>query len=135
MGVIKEPPVLSGANIADIASHDLALVGEVGLEFLFEAADTLDVCWEATLYRGGRLLIDVPRTVLPDGSKESFVRLLEFAEEELECREVYVRFKKDRPDRAHLIRTFMYFGFAMLPPDARPIPSNSSHLLMVYKID
>lgn len=135
MGFKKEPPVLSEASIADLTDPELALGGEIGIEFVFDVADDFDVRWEATMYPGGRLLVHVPTSALPEGSKESFVRLLEFAEEDLGCRSVYVQFGKHRSDRAHLVRTFMYFGFAMLPPDITPLPKDPESITMIYRID
>lgn len=137
MGFIKEPSfaVTSEASIAELASNDLAIVGEVGLEFVFDVGDGREVRWEATLLPQGRLLVSVPSLALPDGSKESFVRLLEFAEDELGCCEVYVEFAKDRPDRAHLIRTFMYFGFAVMAPDCAPFTVDYTDIVMVYYIE
>jgi ornithine decarboxylase antizyme 1 len=135
VGFIKEPPVLSEASIAELTDPELALDGKIGIEFVFDIADDFDVRWEATIYPGGRLLVHVPTTALPEGSKESFIRLLEFAEEDLECRSVYIQFGKHRSDRAHLVRTFMYFGFAMLPPDITPLPTNIDNITMVYHIN
>jgi len=135
VGFKKEPPVTSDANIAELASHDLAIIGEVGLEFVFDVGDDRAIRWEATLLPDGRLLVVVPSLALPDGSKESFVRLLEFAEDELGCTEVYVEFAKDRPDRAHLIRTFMYFGFAVMAPDGAPFTVDRTNFIMVYYIE
>lgn len=133
MGFKKEPPVSSEASIDELKVPELAVTGEVGIEFVFDVADDYDVRWEATMYPGDRLLVHVPTTVLPEGSKESFVRLLEFAEEDLHCRAVYVQFGKHRPDRSHLVRTFMYFGFSMLPPDA--LQADPDSITMVYHID
>lgn len=135
MGFRKEPPVSSEASIAELTDPELALAGEVGIEFVFDVADDFDVRWDAIMCPGGRLLVHVPTAALPEGSKESFVRLLEFAEEDLGCHEVYVQFGKHRPDRAHLVRTFMYFGFAILPPDAAPQPVHPDSITMVYRID
>jgi len=135
VGFKKEPPVSSEASIAKLKDYEHAFDGgggEVDIEFVFDVADDFDVRWEATMIPGGRLLVHVPTTALPEGSKESFVRLLEFAEEDLRCRTVYVQFEKHRPDRANLVRTFMYFGFAMLAPDA--LQADPDFITMVYQI-
>jgi len=135
---IKEPPVVlkNGASIAELTRDDLALGSEVGLEFVFDVGDDdFDVRWDVTMFPEGRILVHVPKAALPEGSKESFVRLLEFAEEDLRCREVFVEINKDRPDRAQLIRAFMYFGFAMLPPNASSIPVDQDAVAMVYRIE
>lgn len=87
-------------------------------------SSTVSFDWEAILV-GRRLFVEVPKYILPDGSKESFVRLLEYAEEELKCSHLIVCFKKDRPDRASLIRVFMFLGFTVLPP-GHPLVSMQS---------
>jgi len=137
VGDDREPPViLNDVSIADLTNHDLALTGKVGLEFVFDIGDDdFEVRWQATVYPEGRLLIHVPETALPEGSKESFVRLLEFAEEDLHCCEVYMQINKDRLDRAQLIRAFMYFGFAMLPPGISPIRLDPDLVTMLYRIE
>jgi hypothetical protein len=137
VGFKKEPTVTSEASIAQLTDPELALNGgeEIGIEFVFDVADDFDVRWDATMLPEGRLLVHVPTSALPEGSKESFVRLLEFAEEDLACRSIYVQFEKNRPDRGHLVRTFMYFGFAMLPPDIAPLPTDPDSITMVYRID
>ncbi|GLH07785.1 Ornithine decarboxylase antizyme [Gryllus bimaculatus] len=65
-----------------------------------------------------------------------FVRLLEYAEDVLNCEQIIVCFCKDRPDRALLVRTFMFLGFAALPPGHPLTPSNAdaSQLFMLYNV-
>jgi len=85
---------------------------------------------------GDTLALHVPNGALPDGSKEIFVRILEYAEEELDCDRVLVWFDKNTSDRALFIRTFMYFGFSLLAPDMIPQSlDNVNSIVMVYKID
>ena len=47
----------------------------------------------------GELFIHIPNTPT-DNSKEAFIALLEFAEEELYCKNVIVYFDKTKPDRS-----------------------------------
>lgn len=94
-----------------------------------KVCDTVTFVWE-TLVVGRKLFVEVPKFILPDGSKESFVRLLEFAEDELKCSHVIVFFKKDRPDRASLVRVFMFLGFSVLPPAHSLIPASASAEMM-----
>ncbi|VVC91438.1 unnamed protein product [Leptidea sinapis] len=56
--------------------------------------------------------------VLQSGSKESFMLLLDFAEEQLRCTNCIICVQKSRPDRATLLRTFMFMGFQPLPPNS-----------------
>jgi len=136
MGFKKEPPVLSEASIADVMTgrQEGALPCEIDLSFLCELAEGLDARWQARLISGKRLLLQVPEGALPEGSKECFVRVLEYAEETLGCKNVLVEFDKERKDRALLIRTFMYFGFAMLTPDKAAQLIGPNRLAMIYKI-
>lgn len=93
-----------------------------------KVCDTVTFVWETVLI-GCRLFVEVPKFILPDGSKESFVRLLEFAEDELKCSHVIVYFRKDRPDRASLVRVFMFLGFTVLAPGHSLIPAASADMM------
>ncbi|XP_044265064.1 LOW QUALITY PROTEIN: ornithine decarboxylase antizyme 1 [Tribolium madens] len=92
--------------------------------------------WDAVL-RGQTLYIALPPHVLPEGSREAFVALLEAAEEQLKCQHVVVVFESDRPDRAMLVRTFMFLGFAVLSPTSPLVPPSlsSGHVCMLYNIE
>ncbi|EFA06676.2 Ornithine decarboxylase antizyme 1-like Protein [Tribolium castaneum] len=92
--------------------------------------------WDAVL-RGQTLYIALPPHVLPEGSREAFVALLEAAEEQLKCQHVVVVFESERPDRAMLVRTFMFLGFAVLSPTSPLVPPSlsSGHVCMLYNIE
>ena len=62
-------------------------------------SDEKEIVWK-TILNNRSLYVDIPSTVLPDGSRDSFVSLLEFAEEKLECEKVFVLIKKNRTDRS-----------------------------------
>jgi ornithine decarboxylase antizyme 1 len=67
-----------------------------------------------------------------------FVSLLEFADDTLHCKHVIVYFDKTRPDRAALVKTFMFLGFHILSPDNILMKNNDKdqdQLYMVYIID
>lgn len=87
-----------------------------------------------TLLVNGTLYVDVPASMLPEGSRDSLISLLEFAEEKLECEKVFVCFKKDRKDRAALMRVFMFMGFSVVSPENKQVPQNSDIMSMVYNI-
>lgn len=103
------------------------------LSFKCPLSDEKEVEWK-TLLVNGTLYVDIPTSVLPDGSRDSFVSLLEFAEEKLECEKVFVCFKRNRPDRTALMRVFMFLGFTVVPPDYKQVPQNDDIMSMVYNI-
>nr|CAD7456977.1 unnamed protein product [Timema tahoe] len=113
-----------------------ARVQSLRLTFFLRLTDVTEVCWETVLWQR-RLYIQVPASILPEGSKEGFVALLEYAEEVLKCSHIIAFFKKDCNDRALLIRTFMYLGFSTLPPGHPLIPSNtdSCNVFMLYPVE
>lgn len=133
MGFKTEPPVLSAESI--VTSVKECEGAERELCFLCELADDVSVSWRARHLSGNRLLLHVSPGALPEGSKECFVRILEFAEEELGVKQVLVEFHKDRKDRALLIRTFMYFGFTMLSPDKAGQLVGPARILMLYQVE
>lgn len=132
MGVSKEPPVNTEAvdNISALVRAQVAS----SLCFQICLTESIQVTWE-TLLVDQKLFVEVPRGILPDGSKESFVTLLEYAEDQLKCSHVIVCFKKDRSDRACLVRTFMFLGFAVAAPGNPLVPSSADLLFMAYTID
>lgn len=78
--------------------------------------------------------------LLPEASKHSFMSVLEFAEERLECAQLVLYMRKAREDRQNLIRTFLFLGFQPLSPKSpfvreAPIPGESSdNLYLMYTI-
>jgi len=70
------------------------------------------------------LFVHIPNTTT-DNSKEAFIALLEFAEEELYCKKVIVYFDKTKSNRNILIRLFNFIGFALLPPNHPAIPADA----------
>lgn len=132
MGVSTEPPVAAKGleNVNALAHAQTAS----SLCFKISLADSLQVTWE-TLLIGRKLYVEVPNGILPDGSKESFVTLLEYAEEVLKVSHVIVCFKNQRTDRASLIRTFMFLGFCVVAPNNPMVPTSKEHMFMAYTIE
>lgn len=146
MGVTKEPPVsvraLNNVNdggrlhgiISGVTSMPMVTPAEnvSNLSFCIRLVDQ-EVTWE-TLVIGKTMFIEIPTDILPEGSKESFVALLEYAEEVLSCTHVIVCFKKNRSDRASLIRTFMFFGFVPVAPGAHQLAVSGDLMYLAYTI-
>lgn len=138
MGELSEPPVgldkcQFGSSLVQFGTvspikHGIDTPDICRLSVHVKVSETVSFDWE-TILAGRKLFVEVPKYILPDGSKESFVRLLEYAEDELKCSHVIVCFKKDRPDRASLIRVFMFLGFTVLPPGHQLVPKPSSDVI------
>ncbi|GBM96153.1 Ornithine decarboxylase antizyme 1 [Araneus ventricosus] len=136
VGKFKEPPVTESVSVKwDEVTKD-SLDGAVVLTFNFHLTDSKVAVWSSVLWKR-RLYIQVPESGMCDGSKESFLTLLEFAEDELQCSHVIVCFNKNRRDKVALVRTFMFLGFSMLAPGHKLAPSNASEdtLCMIYIIE
>lgn len=146
VGVSKEPPVnvknqedgftgnrkLPGDGISKVLADEAQAASN--LCFKVTLSENMEVAWE-TLLMGNRLFVEIPSGILPAGSKESFVTLLEYAEEVLKVAHVIVCFKKGRADRACLIRTFMFLGFVSVAPGNPLIPRSGDLHFMAYSID
>jgi len=94
---------------------------------LTHVTSTIAVLWnflvtESANASGGytKTMVLAPLDEMPSGFKESLVTLMEYGEEELDCASVAVVLKRDGPDRATLVKLFMYFGFELVPSDQLP---------------
>lgn len=136
VGKFKEPPVTAAVSVkwdeVTNQSEDEAVV----LVFNFQLTDSKVTQWNSVLWKR-RLYVQVPDSGMTDGSKEAFLTLLEFAEDELQCSHVIVCFSKSRPDKVALVRTFMFLGFSMLAPGHKLTPSSATEdtLCMIYIIE
>lgn len=83
--------------------------------------------WETVLNNLNNILyVALPEKLSHEASKQSFISLLEFAEEKLECAAVVLCMRKDRSDRAALVRTFLFLGFQPLNPNSELAPPQAA---------
>lgn len=140
MGISKEPPVsVKGSNDEFIGVEVFPLgvgprspAGVSKSRFRVSVVDQ-KVDWDVLLV-GKTLVIEIPPTSLPEGSKESFVMVLEHAEEVMDCKKVVVSFRKSRTDRDTLIRTFMFLGFELVAPSLDLLSRSTDFIYMTYFI-
>ncbi|KAH8309059.1 hypothetical protein KR059_005412, partial [Drosophila kikkawai] len=86
--------------------------------------------WNTILNPVNNLLyVALPNNLPPAGSKQTFISLLEFAEDKLEVDGIVMAMAKDQPDRARLVEAFLFMGFEPLSrkaPQAPPAAINDN---------
>ncbi|KAG5683558.1 hypothetical protein PVAND_012831 [Polypedilum vanderplanki] len=103
--------------------------------------DKISSSWDSVLDHDTNILyVALPKKLTHEASKQSFLSLLEFAEEKLDCDGVVLCIRKDRPDRANLVKTFLFLGFSPLNPRSPLAPpsmqgQNDEHLFLIYNIE
>jgi len=130
VGSLAEPPVQDD-SVTESEVREAAGNGGVRLSFTFQLCQQTRVVWQAML-NGGSLYLK-PGESLPDGSKEAFVALLEYAEDYLKCQQIFVCFRKIAVTKA-LIRTFMFLGFTLLPPQHPKAPTED-YVSLLYTVE
>jgi len=108
------------------------------IEFSTELAPGLSRQWFGHVVKcasGKALVVDLDKSDMHNGSKEAFIRLLECADECLDCTVVYVTARRSRTDHTTLMRTFMYLGFKPVPPQAMPKHVNAAaHICLATEL-
>lgn len=136
MGDFPEPPVGSkGFHVMRDALECVESGGAVHISFERAIGEGMKFLWDAVLVKE-RLFVEIPDGILFGSSKESFIAMLEYAERFLHCGHVIICFRKERSDRASLMRNFMFLGFKVLPAGHRFVPNASGSVVyMAYSID
>ncbi|XP_030368990.1 LOW QUALITY PROTEIN: ornithine decarboxylase antizyme [Scaptodrosophila lebanonensis] len=85
------------------------------------------------------LYVALPMDLPPAGSKQTFISLLEFAEDKLEVDGIVLAMSKNQPDCARLIEAFLFMGFEPLSrksPKAPPAAANDNeNYYFLYTIE
>ncbi|XP_075064296.1 LOW QUALITY PROTEIN: ornithine decarboxylase antizyme 2 [Mixophyes fleayi] len=102
--------------------------------FQYKVTEVKQSSWKAMLSNQS-LFVEIPEGILADGSKEGLLALLEFAEEKMKVRYVFVCFRKSREDRGPLLKTFSFLGFEIVRPGHPCVPARPEVLFMVYTLD
>ncbi|XP_075988544.1 LOW QUALITY PROTEIN: ornithine decarboxylase antizyme [Anticarsia gemmatalis] len=142
--LITEPPSPSHTHPALHQQRREAVISKilerkdrqpVKIDFKIFLTENTVTRWEAVV-QGNTIYLRMPG-VLQSGSKESFMLLLDFAEERLGCSNCIICVLKSRPDRATLLRTFMFMGFQLLPPNSPLMPqeiTNPEYIFLHYNM-
>lgn len=77
--------------------------------FKSQLSNEKEIEWK-TLYINGNLYVDIPSNLLPDCSRDSFISLLELAEDRLECKRIFICLKKSATDRCK-INQYFYLSY------------------------
>lgn len=135
VGQTVQPPVAGLTSVKPVTESDVtdavARNVRVDLDFEFQLAEQTKVVWK-TIVLDGILYLIVDGTI-PEGSKEAFVSLLEYAEEVLAAPKIVACFKRERTDRPLLIKTFMFLGFYPVPHGHCRSPG-PDYIAMQYEI-
>ncbi|XP_017961076.1 LOW QUALITY PROTEIN: ornithine decarboxylase antizyme [Drosophila navojoa] len=122
--------------LRQILQHDQP----VQISIKLHVAEDISTNWMSILNPTNNILyVAFPTDLPPGGSKQTFVSLLEFAEDKLEVDGIVLVMRKDQPECARLIEAFLFMGFEPLSrksPKAPPAAVNDNeHYYFLYTIE
>lgn len=132
VGKLTKPSV--NKKIQGLVAHKQDGHLPIHIHFKYRLTETLEGVW-STILHGNSLYVHIPTNTNGEGSKDSFIRLLEYAEEKLKCGNVVAFFQEDRLDAPSWMRAFLFLGFSLLPPKHPLRPDNHGFIYMNYIID
>lgn len=137
----KDDDSVSDSDEDDLISQIVSQKTPTRITIKLHVTDKISSSWDSVLDHDNNILyVALPKTLTHEASKQSFLSLLEFAEEKLDCDGVVLCIRKDRPDRANLVKTFLFLGFSPLNPKSPMAPphqqgQNDDHLFLIYSIE
>jgi len=142
VGKIIKPSVNKKNQILGVHNHDGQHHNQqhhhhhqaTHIHFKYHLTDSLEGIW-STILHGKTLYVHIPINTNGEASKDSFIRLLEYAEEKLQCENVVAYFQEDRHDAPSWMRAFLFLGFSLLPPKHPLRPDNHGFIYMNYIVD
>lgn len=96
--------------------------------------------WDSVLNPINNILyVAMPENLPPEASKQTFISLLEFAEEKLEVDAVVLAIRKTMANRARFLETFLIMGFQPISRKSECAPpgaaDNNENFFLIYHID
>ncbi|XP_059610809.1 ornithine decarboxylase antizyme [Phlebotomus argentipes] len=135
----NETPTYDNDDYNDILKRILNKQHPVRISLKLYVTENTYSIWDTILDRSKSILyVALPSILLPAASKQSFISMLDFAEEKLKCNSVILCMQKDREDRANLVRTFLFLGFQPLAPKSDLVPpqaADGNNIFLIYNID
>ncbi|KRG04266.1 LOW QUALITY PROTEIN: ornithine decarboxylase antizyme [Drosophila mojavensis] len=122
--------------LRQILQHDQP----VQISIKLHVTEDISTNWMSILNPTNNILyVAFPTDLPPGGSKQTFISLLEFAEDKLEVDGIVLVMRKDQPECARLIEAFLFMGFEPLSrksPKAPPAAVNDNdHYYFLYTIE
>ena len=116
--------------LSELVKSEVTAHMDITVQLIEGIKTTWNVCIDKRF-----LTVSVPAGPLAEGSKQSLITLMELAES-VGCVRCVVGFAKERKDKALLMKTFLFLGFAPMPPAEWPsCKPPASQFFMAYNVE